>query len=406
MPDEYYERYRNLSHKDLYARLNAGNPDQVDDIASKWKSLQDTADHLAASLARDLERLGHEWDSESGREFARRVGLIVSYARTLAGEFGHIKDGLALMSWPLREAKKKAENPADTDDHDKTVQDAAAGATIGGAIAGPGGAVVGGVIGGLMGHNQDEQEQEAARQRIIQLVAGLAAEYEVTSRQTWPDTVPVAPADLPDNGSGGPLDLRGGDAGRTTGGAPLTGPGGATQRSDADDPTRFTAPPATGSGAATSDGTGADGGGFLEEHSSLLGVGGLVGAGGATAAAGIAALNRATTRSREAGLTGAASAMGGGIGGVLGGFGDRPERDDRSAASTDAGRRGMSGSRGSGADDDADERTTWLTEDDMVWGGDEEAAPAVLGADQPKADEPKVDKPPQPGEVSDASGES
>jgi hypothetical protein len=399
VPDEYIERYRNLSHSDLYAMLNAGNPDQVDDLASKWKSLQDTADLLATTLARDLERLGGEWDSESGREFARRVGLIVSYAQMLTSEFGHVKDGLALMSGPLREAKKQAENPADTDDVDKTLKGAATGATIGGAIAGPGGAMVGGVIGGMMGHNQDEEEQEKARQRMIQVVATLAAEYEVTSKQTWPATVPVAPADLPDNGSGGSVDLRGGTGGRTAGGVPLTGPVDPAKLRDTADPTQTTGLPQTGSGT---DGTGAD----LDDRSSLLGAGSLIGAGGVGAGLGIGALTRSSGRTSDAELTGAASAMGGGIvGGVLGGMGDRPERDDRSAASTDQGRRGVSGGRGSGTGDEPDEHTTWLTEDDMVWGGDEESAPAVLGADQLKADEPASgDAPDQPG-TRDAAGD-
>jgi hypothetical protein len=41
--------------------------------------------------------------------------------------------------------------------------------------------------------------------------------------------------------------------------------------------------------------------------------------------------------------------------------------------------RGVGGARGTG--DEPDERTTWLIEDEMVWGGDKDAAPAVLGAE-------------------------
>jgi len=386
VPDEYFERYRNLSHNDLYAMLNAGNPDQVDDLASKWKSLQNTADYLATTLAGDLDRLRGEWDSESGHEFARRVGLIASYAQTLAGELGHMKDGLTLMSGPLRETKRQAESPASTDDHDKVLKDAAGGAMIGGAVAGPGGAVIGGVIGGLMGHNQDEEEKEKARQRMIQLVAGLAAEYDVTSQQTWPQTVATAPVDLPGNGSGGSVDLRGGLSGRTAGTVPLTGTADPGVRRDADDPTRAGAVPLTGTGDPG--GTGTDPDATAHGDTSLLGSGAVVGAGAGGASAGIAAVTRGGVRGGDAGFTGVASAMGGIVGGVLGGFGDRPERENRSAAAAgDQARRGTSGGRSENGDE-PDERTTWLTEDDMVWGGDEEAAPAVLGADQIKAGEP------------------
>ncbi|RAN97467.1 hypothetical protein GUI43_06174 [Micromonospora noduli] len=43
------------------------------------------------------------------------------------------------------------------------------------------------------------------------------------------------------------------------------------------------------------------------------------------------------------------------------------------------GRPGVLGGQGRAQDDDSDERLTWLTEDEMVWQGDEKAAPRVLG---------------------------
>ncbi|WP_433315411.1 hypothetical protein ACQP0U_02575 [Micromonospora sp. CA-269861] len=39
----------------------------------------------------------------------------------------------------------------------------------------------------------------------------------------------------------------------------------------------------------------------------------------------------------------------------------------------------MLGGQGRAQDDDSDERLTWLTEDEMVWQGDEKAGPSVLG---------------------------
>src|SRR5947207_4470227 len=107
----------------------------------------------------------------------------------MADEFDTLYQGLSQMPGPLRTAQKQAEDPAATDDNDNMIKDAA----IGFAIAGP----AGGVVGGLFGHDQDEEEKEKAPQRMVQLVANLAADYVIARGGTWSPQAPVAPTDMP-----------------------------------------------------------------------------------------------------------------------------------------------------------------------------------------------------------------
>ncbi|MET8093236.1 hypothetical protein ABZU52_24235, partial [Micromonospora sp. NPDC005220] len=76
----------------------------------------------------------------------------------------------------------------------------------------------------------------------------------------------------------------------------------------------------------------------------------------------------------------AASGVGRSIDGQRGGSGGRAAVAGGNARpGSGAGRPGVLGGQGRAQDDDSDERMTWLTEDEMVWQGNEKAAPPVLG---------------------------
>src|SRR5690554_5488173 len=172
MADEYYARYAGVSHYDLYYQLRAGNPSQVENLATTWKSLAISVDDMAANLDRDLERLRSSWTGSASDEFGRRVSLVSEFARELSDEFTRVHRSLTLMAGSLRSAQARAEHPDETNDHDKLLKGAAAGL-----VGGPAGAL----IGGMIGHQLDKEEKQRAHQRMIRLVAEVAAEYDVAA---------------------------------------------------------------------------------------------------------------------------------------------------------------------------------------------------------------------------------
>jgi WXG100 family type VII secretion target len=170
--DEYYERYRHLSHDELYRMLRAGSPGRIDAVAATWKSISDTAAKLAANLRRDLDSLALSWTGPAGRAFVDRFGQVASYAQRLADESNAIRTGLSVMSAALAEAQRQAEQP------DRVV---------------PFERAFAGVVNSTLGHEMTVEAAEQARARIVQLVADLAAEYGVVDHGTWPAAIPPAP---------------------------------------------------------------------------------------------------------------------------------------------------------------------------------------------------------------------
>jgi uncharacterized protein YukE len=194
MPDEFYERYRHVSHEELYTMLGAGSPQQVEELLTGWRSMETTISALSATLRSDLNRLREGWEGLAGQEFDNRVGLVSTYAQTLAAEYGAMHIGLLAMGSALAQALGQSEPP------DATPPTTAGSANTGmaaGSVLGPVGTVVGAVIGGVMGHTKDEHAREAAKERMTLLTAGLAAEYRVAEFHIWPATVPLPPPGMP-----------------------------------------------------------------------------------------------------------------------------------------------------------------------------------------------------------------
>jgi uncharacterized protein YukE len=386
MDDDYVARYQGLSHQQLYDMLMAGHPGDVENLAASWSSRRDDANNLATTLDADLTSLSQAWEGPAFDEFRRRVSAISTFATTLANEFDSVRSGLTLLSGPLREAQQQAESPAATDDHDSLVSGAAKGAAAG-SVLGPVGTVGGAVLGGVFGHNQDEAEKQAAHQRMISLVAGLAVNYDLTSENRW-----TAPESPPDGLPGGVSSISGLDAGSTGGITPhaVHGTGTATYQ--------------TGTGGDTTTPGQAPLSG--DASTSLLGAGGLAGVdasapassgtagGGSSGAGGGSSGSLVAGAAALAGTGLAASVQGAGPGRAGTGSltsGARPPagtdgvigRTDANRAATGIGSKGGRphavgpGLAGTG-EDEPDERTTWLTEDDMDWGGGD-APPAVFG---------------------------
>ena len=411
MADANYARYAGMSHEELYRALMAGDPNQLDQVAAGWRAMQQTVDALASALQADLAKLGNSWASDSGQEYGRRVGLISSYAGDLGTSFDGMNQALTLMSGVLREARAKAESPASAD-HNNTGKDAAAGAGIGTMVLGPVGTGLGAAIGGWMGHNQDEEEKEKARQRMVQLVAGLAGSYQDIggTRVVGP---PDPPVDLPSGGGGGAAAPAGGPGGRHASGVGALG-SGTVGHGTAGTSAHGAPAPGLGTGDPQAGTAGSD------PSTSESGTG-LLGAGGPLIGATVLPLTALTTIMGAGGDPDALRAQGtptggaagapdelpngflggrGGTGGTAGASGRpglNPAAEEEGAGANAGANRSATLARNSTADraaaagrgqddgDEPDERLTWLVEDDMVWGGNEPSAPPVLGGSPPAA---------------------
>ncbi|GAB3169539.1 hypothetical protein FHX75_12564 [Micromonospora palomenae] len=423
---EYTQRYQHVSHRELYDAVHAGDPQQIDNLASQWSSLRDTLDNLARDLGADLDKLAPAWTGDAAREFHDRLSLVVRYSSDLAEGTADVRQALSLMAGQLRTAQRNAESPEATDDHDKAVDGATKGLVLG---------VPGMIVGGILGHQQDKAEQEKAHQRMVQVVADLAAGYEVASYGRVVDP-PAPPPRLPGEADRSGATTKAGPSVGSPASAPgtgIAGPGGGATVSTPSSPAHG---PTTGSGdtgsGAGGNGTGTTttpvtGGGLVGTGTSLAGAepltggalpggAGLAGAGGGAsgggsgmafgAAAGIAAggvlgtgalasSGRASAPSpvrpatgatgmenRSAAGTGrlASGQMGSANGGGRPGTGGAPA--NRAATAGGAGRNGVIGGRGQHGEDESDERLTWLTEDEMVWHDGADTAPPVLGGDR------------------------
>ncbi|MFG1900005.1 WXG100 family type VII secretion target [Micromonospora carbonacea] len=400
---EYTARYEDVSHQRLYDAVRAGDPEQIDGLASSWSSMKGTLDDLARDLRADLEKLANGWTGDAGREFQRRVSLIVDYSTSLSEGMADVRQGLTLMATDLRAAQKEAESPAETDDHDKTVSGAITGGLTGG--------LPGAIVGGFLGHEQDKAEQEKAHRRMVQVVAELAAGYDLSAYGRLVDP-PPPDGDLPYDpstststpsagpGAHAPRSAPGGGFGTpTTGQAWLDAPGNLTDGPDTQQPG------GDDGGSVSPGGTAGAGDTGLDTGTSLAGAvpldGGLP-AGPAGAAGGVTA---AASAGAGAGLLFGAPAgasvgvLGGGTGSLAGSArtgatvaarpaGGLAGAEHRAATGvgragangTGGGRTGVLGGRGRADDDESDERLTWLTEDDMVWRDGDPGVPPVLDA--------------------------
>lgn len=204
MPDEYYQRYNRYTHDQLYKLLHQGAPATIARQADAWRQAGRSAATVAGNLRRDLARLSTGWSGLGSDEFTVRMNLVVNFARNLADEATSIGVGAEALSRALAEAQRQADpNPAGPHP---------VGANPVGSVAGPDPVAVRAalrsaasnwtttpeaVLGSDLGHVPGPEEQSAAFERMVTLVAELAALYGVVDQANWPRVIPDAPADMP-----------------------------------------------------------------------------------------------------------------------------------------------------------------------------------------------------------------
>ncbi|MEO3772869.1 WXG100 family type VII secretion target [Micromonospora sp. B9E7] len=415
---DYTQRYQGNTHQQLYDGVMAGQPEQIEGVAAQWAELKGILDGLSRELSGDLEKLGNTWTGSAGREFHRRLSLIVAHSDALGDGMAGIKQGLTMMADHLRTARKQAESPEETDDNDKAISGAVKGAATFG--------LPGAVVMGIVGHQQDKAEQEKAHQRMVNLVAELAGGYQISAydrvvdpplpHPDTPDGVrkdPTSPQAVPTvaSASAGPTSIdvsaRTGDAtigrpdraargpgigdgsvpvqhGSGIGGAPAVGSGpiGVGSDSDPRSTSLAGADPLVGGALVTGGAAGLVGlpGPSTATLAAGSGPGLLFGGQGGAPAGGV--LRTATLASSGSTPTTAARPTGGAAPAdsrSASGIGRSMDGQRGGRAATAGGNSGVLGGRGRSREDDSDERLTWLTEDEMVWRDGGDAAPPVLG---------------------------
>jgi uncharacterized protein YukE len=426
-----------FNHRQLYDAVHAADARQVEELAGLYDVLQSEAHALAHELDTGLTALGEVWRGAAGTTYHETVGTITGFAAALGGDLLATRNNLRGLPAAVRQAQREMPDPADTENHDKLIRNAAVGALFG---------PVAGSVAAVKGYQQDQQEKAAATARAVQVAQRLADAHQAHDFRTVPS---AAPAQLP--------------GARGAGGAPAAGTAagavGPSVRSGAVGATPHDRTPAATAAAADGHGPDAAGavglpvGGGLAAGGAIGGaVGGIGGPGSAAAAV------AGSDASGAAGATGAGGngAGGGpgtaiGVGGAAGmgiaGFGNRrgggtalevaaaagrplfdgettragvaasavlDGTEDTRADGTQgtpgqsapgqgghggSGDAGHAASGGTGSPGDGQDRRapfaptgggigtghqgaeydTWLTEDEIVWGGDPEAPPPVLG---------------------------
>ncbi len=381
---DYVSRYRHYSHRDLFSFVTPVDAGSVSLASSLWARVESDLTNLSQDLTRDMEQLMSTWQGSAGAEYADRIGTVTAFSVMLTQDAKAIGDGLDDLAIPMVNAIRdaQADNPANYEGHHHAIQLAATGALTGNPLIAAGA--------GLFGLKQDNDEADRAQQRMVQVVSTLAAAYDVTTQRTWPTSIASEPSGLPGTMTGaavgaavgailaaraGTGTARGHVGAKVPGADPV---GAAPTRTLAVGPSQISAPPElnnTADGGPLVAGAGA---------ATLMGVTGATLGGLPSASRGPAAPGKslgATFGER-------------GVQGVLGKdqpTGDRPDDeagarrgpDPRAGQSApveeeEARRSGLIG-RGSADPDDAeDERLTWLTEDEMVWGQPRPAPPSTL----------------------------
>jgi hypothetical protein len=400
MPSEpYLSRYQGLSHQQLYDLLHAGRNGQVNNVSDKWSQMRDICTNLGATLDAELKALGRTWTGEAGIEFQRRLSAVVEFSSTVSGEFAQIETATGVMASQLHEAQRAAEPPSATDGNDHMVQQATSNmakfSVFGAPIS-----VAAGIVGAIDGHNQDEEARQQAHQRMVNVVADLAAEYDQTANTSFSTNLPAPPAALPGASEGGfvgsivagvlaaaraaALAIAGAVVTSSAHLASSSGNAAVTLHPPTPDQ-HHTGADVLGTGAAV-------GLHAAPAHSGHGGVdlsGGalLAGGGGLSLGLGLAARSAMNSGTGATGAAGAnfASRTNPAADPVLG-----REPDPNAAASNarvgQAAARSASGiAQGRASENEPEEHETWLTEDDMDWGGDD-AAPPILG-ERPGGDE-------------------
>lgn len=175
MDDEYLERYKKVEHSQLYRELTQGSPPLVDALADVWHTTSQTIQATAADLRADLAALQNSWSGQTSDEFQYRIGLVATFAETVAAEAMNMYTGLSAMSGALTTAQangRPAPVVAAEWAHDA-------------------------VLGPLLGHTVTAADVTQSQDDLATVVSQLAISYGLAENTQWSAPRPDPSPDLP-----------------------------------------------------------------------------------------------------------------------------------------------------------------------------------------------------------------
>jgi uncharacterized protein YukE len=356
--------------------LNSTDPGAVKEAGAAYKAAAQKFSNTMEALRREVKALVDNWGGEAAEKAVNQMEKLYNSTHELY-------TGTWQVGYSLSDHGEKLQWYKDHQPGKGLIPGVSMGdvATGGAAAVATGNPVTGLIAGGVSALTGDSGEDQAAQEHMNRL-----ATRTIEANQAMPES--IAP-DFPGQGRYGP----GGDPPQgptpySGGGAP--GGGGGSVPSDpfgsggsdpfaASKPDPFGNAPGAGSGAGAGNdpfGSGTD----------LAGVGGGPGAGAGLGSGGLG--GGAGAGAGLGGGPGAGAGLGGGpnaagLGAGMGpGMGAGRGVGAGAAGKGGAGRPGMGGAPmgGHGGEGEEErERSTWLTEDEDVWGADDDAAPPVIG---------------------------
>lgn len=360
----------------VHNAMTQANPEQLNDMATAWGNVRTAADSHQLKLATAIGKLESAWEGDDAdkalpimRGLQATMARQVSNAANMQSAFGNMGSNMTSMKNAYGDGQS---------------------------------------VGGFIGNAVTGSDDRAAANDYKQLMEAFKSDLGIVP-ETVPSEIKVdqqyntnqtpatpglgGPGGAPSVGGPGSAAHVGGPTSPNIGKTPQLEPDATLthpDRNDDDDFTRpeFTDPPRTDYNPTPYDpapytGGGPDigtsGGAGLDTDGSLAGLGGGGGAlGGGAGAGGLGGID---PNAAGAGV-GAGAGAGGGANGALGagsgagGFG--PGAGGTAGGAAGVGGRGMMmPMHGQQGDEDERERTTWLSEDDDIWGA-EENLPGVI----------------------------
>ena len=175
MDDEYLERYKKVEHSQLYRELTEGSPPSVDALADVWHTTSQTIQATAADLRADLANLQASWSGQTSDEFQYRIGLVATFAETVAAEALNMYTGLSAMSGALTTAQTNG-RPAPVAAVDWAHDT---------------------VLAQVLGHTVTEADATQSQDGLATVVAQLAVSYGLAENTQWSAPRPDPSPDLP-----------------------------------------------------------------------------------------------------------------------------------------------------------------------------------------------------------------
>ncbi|GLZ81791.1 hypothetical protein Afil01_65980 [Actinorhabdospora filicis] len=151
--------YDGWSIEQLTGAIFSADPDEIDDSAGSWHSAQKRTEELGRLLAKKLEALMHDWKGLAAGEFDAYMKAIHTFCGSLSEDQGEMGDGM----WKCATAAKQARDDATQ---------------------------------ALKLPQKTKEQKEIVRKKLVKILTGLATGYKGAASSSFKAPT-KAPANLP-----------------------------------------------------------------------------------------------------------------------------------------------------------------------------------------------------------------